>query len=656
LVGNERFKNSVSQRKRTTHPGAICSPFASINSGSILYMQRSRSDFPASAGFGKSLNVEAPDFHLPPTMQNIAAFVQRIFSSPEAMHAAAASHPSAALTPASSADAHKTRAAAARATQPVTSYETVFTTGGGDMIRDSESTTFSIGGAAEASVMSRQTPNVGRGGKGPGSIGSGGALSRGAPRASCGDGLEASVAQLDLQSPQQPQKPSNPVQQAIRQAIQSTQQPTKQQQKHQSFAPQQHQEQKQQFLAPQQQQQQQRSLQVPPSPQPAVKQQKQKQSETRAAEDAAAARAAAVVKGPSCVVDEVLSSELEVCRFGLACVCLARGHAGRAQGLRCKYGLHTKQEWKDAQAKVELAEAAVKAANADLRKIVKSPAKAAGDAHRAIDSKAVSEGASSATLDAESLNLKLQHLVKQQKQKQSETRAAEDAAAPHAAAVVKGPSCVVDEVLSSELEVCRFGLACVCLARGHAGRAQGLRCKYGLHTKQEWKDAQAKVELAEAAVKAANADLRKIVKSPAKAAGDAHRAIDSKAVSEGANSAESSNLKPQQQDHQQLQQSKNGKDASVSAAGNKPRVGAEVAEQSAGPAAPALAKHATESLKQQDRQRDETFYPDLQRRLASERGAPASSEAPWLRYLTRPLSPFREANAMMQRNKELAVR
>ena len=460
LVGNERFKNSVSQRKRTTYP------WGPINFGSILRMQRSRSDFPASAGFGKSLNVEAPDFHLPPTMQNIAAFVQQIFSSPEAMHAAAASRASAALTPASSADAHKTRAAAARATQPVTSYETVFTTGGGGMIRDSESTTFSIGGAAEASVMSRQTPNVGRGGKGPGSIGSGGALSRSAPRASYGDDLEASVAQLELQS-------------------------TQQQQKQQSLAPQQH-------------QQQQRSLQTPPSQQPVVKQQKQKQSETRAAEDAAAAHAAAVVKGPSCVVDEVLSSELEVCRFGLACVCLARGHQGRAQGLRCKYGLHTKQEWKDAQAKVELAEAAVKAGNADHH---------------------------------------------------------------------KSPS----------------------------------------------------------------------------------RSIDSKAVSEGASSAGSSTLKRQQQDRQQPQQSKNGKDVSVSAAGKKPRDGAEVAEQTAGPAAPALAKHAAESPKQQDRQRDETSYPDLQRRLASERGAPAS-EAPWLRDLTRPLSPFREADAMMKRNKELAVR
>jgi hypothetical protein len=464
-------------------------------------MQRSRSDFPASAGFGKSLNVEAPDFRLPPNMQNIAAFVQQIFSSPEAMHAAAASRPSAALTPASSADNGKTRAAGARAPQPVTSYETVFTTGGGDRIRDSESTTFSIGGAAEASAMSRQTPNVGRGGKGPGSIGSGGALSRSSPRASYGDDLEASVAQLELQSTQQQHKAANPVQQAIRQAIQSTQQPTKQQQKQQSLAPQQH-------------QQQQRSLQTPPSQQPVVKQQKQKQSETRAAEDAAAA---------------------------------------------------------------------------------------------------------------------------------------------HAAAVVKGPSCVVDEVLSSELEVCRFGLACVCLARGHTGRAQGLRCKYGLHTKQEWKDAQAKVELAEAAVKAGNADHRKIVKSLAKAAGDAHRAIDSKAVSEGASSAGSSTLKRQQQDRQQPQQSKNGKDASVSAAGKKSRVGAEVAEQTAGPAAPALAKHAAESPKQQDRQRDETSYPDLQRRLASERGAPAS-EAPWLRDLTRPLSPFREADAMMKRNKELAVR
>ena len=424
-------------------------------------------------------------------MQNIATFVQQAVSSSEASDTAAASRPSAALTPASSADNGKTRAAGARAPQPVTSYETVFTTGGGDRIRDSESTTFSIGGAAEASAMSRQTPNVGRGGKGPGSIVSGGALSRSSPRASYGDDLEASVAQLDLQSTQQQHKPANPVQQAIRQAIQSTQQPTKQQQKQQSLAPQQH-------------QQQQRSLQTPPSQQPVVKQQKQKQSETRAAEDAAAAHAAAVVKGPSCVVDEVLSSELEVCRFGLACVCLARGHTGRAQGLRCKYGLHTKQEWKDAQAKVELAEAAVKAGNADHH---------------------------------------------------------------------KSPS----------------------------------------------------------------------------------RAIDSKAVSEGASSAGSSNLKRQQQDRQQPQQSKNGKDASMSAAGKKPRDGAEVAEQTAGPAAPALAKHAAESPKQQDRQRDETSYPDLQRRLASERGAPAS-EAPWLRDLTRPLSPFREADAMMKRNKELAVR
>jgi hypothetical protein len=237
----------------------------------------------------------------------------------------------------------------------------VFTTGGGDRIRDSESTTFSIGGAAEASAMSRQTPNVGRGGKGPGSIGSGGALSRSSPRASYGDDLEASVAQLELQSTQQQHKPANPVQQAIRQAIQSTQQPTKQQQKQQ---------------------------------------------------------------------------------------------------------LHVKQS----------------------------------KSHLSNDSSSQADSIDAAT--------KLDH---------------------------------------------------------------------------------------------------------------------------------------------QLQQK------SVSGSGNKPRVGAEVAEQTAGPAAPALAKHAAESPKQQDRQRDETSYPDLQRRLASERGAPAS-EAPWLRDLTRPLSPFREADAMMKRNKELAVR
>jgi hypothetical protein len=53
---------------------------------------------------------------------------------------------------------------------------------------------------------------------------------------------------------------------------------------------------------------------------------------------------------------------------------------------------------------------------------------------------------------------------------------------------------------------------------------------------------------------------------------------------------------------------------------------------------------------------EEVPSSDRHRRLASERGAAASSEAPWLRDLTRPLSPFREADAMMQRNKELAVR
>ena len=51
-----------------------------------------------------------------------------------------------------------------------------------------------------------------------------------------------------------------------------------------------------------------------------------------------------------------------------------------------------------------------------------------------------------------------------------------------------------------------------------------------------------------------------------------------------------------------------------------------------------------------------TLLTERQRRLVADRGAAASMEIPWLRDLTRPLSPFTQPDAMMKRNKDLAVR
>jgi hypothetical protein len=52
----------------------------------------------------------------------------------------------------------------------------------------------------------------------------------------------------------------------------------------------------------------------------------------------------------------------------------------------------------------------------------------------------------------------------------------------------------------------------------------------------------------------------------------------------------------------------------------------------------------------------EEIAPLRQKRLVADRGAAASMEIPWLRDLTRPLSPFTQPDAMMKRNKDLAVR
>ena len=104
--------------------------------------------------------------------------------------------------------------------------------------------------------------------------------------------------------------------------------------------------------------------------------------------------------------------------------------------------------------------------------------------------------------------------------------------------------------VAPDSDACKFGAACVCLARGHQGRAQGLRCKYGLHTKQEWKDAQARCESAEAA--SANT---------AAPAADAGAPVALKVESE------SSKLKLKHQDRQQ-EPSKKVKDPSASGAGS----------------------------------------------------------------------------------------
>jgi hypothetical protein len=48
--------------------------------------------------------------------------------------------------------------------------------------------------------------------------------------------------------------------------------------------------------------------------------------------------------------------------------------------------------------------------------------------------------------------------------------------------------------------------------------------------------------------------------------------------------------------------------------------------------------------------------PDRHRRLVADKGTVAASETPWVRDLTRPLSPFGEIHVMMKRNKDLGVR
>ncbi len=53
---------------------------------------------------------------------------------------------------------------------------------------------------------------------------------------------------------------------------------------------------------------------------------------------------------------------------------------------------------------------------------------------------------------------------------------------------------------------------------------------------------------------------------------------------------------------------------------------------------------------------EEMNPPQRQRRPDPDRAAAASIEVPWLRDLTRPLSPFTQPDAMMKRNKDLAVR
>jgi hypothetical protein len=52
---------------------------------------------------------------------------------------------------------------------------------------------------------------------------------------------------------------------------------------------------------------------------------------------------------------------------------------------------------------------------------------------------------------------------------------------------------------------------------------------------------------------------------------------------------------------------------------------------------------------------EDAHTPERSRHLASDRASAAPKEPPWLRDLTRPLSPFSEV-AMVKRNKDLAVR
>ena len=241
-------------------------------------MQRARPAARSSPGFGGSLNVEAPAFHLEPTMQNVAAFVQQIFSSPKAMEAVSATMPPTSPTRSLSEGALDARTADPHSTPYARVYETVFETGGGkrplflgdssaplgrslsDGCSGTSGTTFSIGGGADASKTSRSSFSAGRGGKSSVLIGSGGGLSRNTS-ASSDDGVEASVALLALQSPQSKKATVHPEHQPNPSKQQQQRQQTEQQQQQQSQKKQLKQQELQQPQQPHKQQQQQQQQQ-----------------------------------------------------------------------------------------------------------------------------------------------------------------------------------------------------------------------------------------------------------------------------------------------------------------------------------------------------------------------------------------------------------
>ena len=343
-------------------------------------MRRVRPDSPGSpdSPTSPSFNAEAPTFRLPPTMQNIAAFVQQVFSSSDVMEAAS-SNPAATLARPPSTGTLQTRGSDPYSPKKSAgTYEAVFTAGGDrpqflersdDVNKHSSSssdgsfpfmssTTFSIGGAPAPSINSRQGLNVGRGGKSV-VVSIGGALSRtpsgvSVDNTSSDDGVEPSVARLDLQSGMSPQKTAN--------RDQTTKLPVQQPRQQQ----------------PKQQQQQQ--------------QQQQKQQQPRDPEGGAGA----LVPSPKPGGVASAAPDTNVCKFGDACVCLARGHNGRTQGLSCKYGLHTKQEWRDAQSKLDQAETAAAAEKTKQRNSTKAAISVAEDAQQRIGSKAPSQDSGAA--------------------------------------------------------------------------------------------------------------------------------------------------------------------------------------------------------------------------------------------------------------------
>ena len=332
-------------------------------------MQRASSDSPNSpdSPTSPSLNVDAAAFRLPPTMQNIAAFVQQVFSSPAVMEAAATSASDAAPWHPQLTGTLQRRVHAPYSPNAAGSYETIFTTGVDDVPSNSSSdgissgdspfvssTTFSIGGAPAPSVNSRQGLNVGRGGKSV-VVSIGGAISRTSSLSSVDDpstdlGAEPSIARLDLQ------------------ASRSLPKMLAREQQSKASSPQ-----------PRQQQ---------PKEQEQPRKQKQLQSPEGAAAD--------VVSGPQPAAVTNATPDSDVCKFGEACVCLSRGHNGRAQGLHCKYGLHTKQEWRDAQAKLDQAEAAAAAEKTKQRNSTKVATSAPEDTQQRVANKAASQGSGAA--------------------------------------------------------------------------------------------------------------------------------------------------------------------------------------------------------------------------------------------------------------------